>query len=64
MCQPQTSCYVRLAMLYQLITGINMSMVVEIVEFNVVFYLNYSNCLLLTICIKQTHSFETNMILN
>ena len=45
-------------------TGKNICVVFEVVDFNVDFYLYYLNSLLLTICIKQTPSFETNMILN
>ena len=41
-----------------------MCTVLEVVDFNVAFYLNYLNSLLLTICIQQTPSFETDMILD
>ena len=38
----------------------NMCTVLEVVDFNIAFCLNY---LLLTICIKKIPSFEANMIL-
>jgi len=41
-----------------------MSTILEVVDFILVFYLNYLNNLLLTICIKHTPSFETVTILN
>ena len=53
----------RLKMLYQL-TDKNTCTVLEVVVFNVAFYLNYLNNLLLTIYIKQTSSFKTYAILN
>ena len=37
MCQPQSSCCVRLKMLYWLTTGKNMSTVLEVIDFNIVF---------------------------